>query len=115
MNVFLEPDPLKKQELQEHLTALLPDWFGQPQANAKYAAQAEILDGYIAESEGVRRGLLLLKWSTAVSAEVYWMVVDPAYHRSGVGRAFNSGRNRCCLRTGREVSICGDATSQRPI
>jgi hypothetical protein len=56
MNVFLELDPARKRELQEHLTALLPDWFGQPQSNAKYAAGR-------AEGEGVRRGLLLLKWA----------------------------------------------------
>jgi len=87
MNVFLEPNPARKRELQEHLSAMLPDWFGQPESNAKYAVQAEILDGYIAESEGVPRGMLLLNWSSPVSAEVYWMGVDPAYHRSGLGRA----------------------------
>ena len=86
-NVFLEPDPDRKRELQERLTILLPDWFGRPDSNARYAAQAELLDGYVAESEGVRRGLLLLKWTGPASAEVYWMGVDPTCHRSGIGRA----------------------------
>ena len=49
--------------------------------------QAEILDGYVAESEGVPRGLLLLKQSSPVGAEIYWMAVDPAHHRLGIGRA----------------------------
>jgi N-acetylglutamate synthase-like GNAT family acetyltransferase len=87
LNVFLEPNPARKRELHGQLTALLPDWFGQPKANAKYATQAEILDGYIAESAGVRRGPLWLKWIGPVSAEVFWMAVDPTCHRSGVGRA----------------------------
>jgi GNAT superfamily N-acetyltransferase len=86
-HVFLEPDPARKRELQERLTAMLPDWFGQPKSNAKYAMQAEVLDGYVAESEGVCRGLLLLKYHGSLSAEVYWMGVDPAFHRAGMGRA----------------------------
>lgn len=87
INVFVEPDPKRKRELQERLTAMLPSWFGKPDSNAKYADQAELLDGYVAESDGVRRGLLLLKQSSSAGAEVYWMAVDPMCHRSGVGRA----------------------------
>ena len=86
-NVFLEPDPTRKRELHQRLTAMLPEWFGRPASNAKYAVQAEVLDGYVAESGGARRGLLLLKWTSSVSAEIYWMGVDPAFRRSGVGRA----------------------------
>src|SRR5258708_2133200 len=84
--VFLEPGPRRKRELQERLTSMLPEWFGQPTSNAKYAKQAELLDGYVAESEGEEFGLLLLKWSSPISAEIYWMGVDPARHRSGIGR-----------------------------
>jgi len=83
----LERDPARKRELHNRLTALLPHWFGRPQSNAKYAIEAEILDGYIVESEGVNRGLLLLKYHGALSAEVYWMGVDPTCHRRGMGRA----------------------------
>jgi N-acetylglutamate synthase-like GNAT family acetyltransferase len=85
--VFLETDRIAKRGLQEHLTALLPAWFGQPAANARYAQQAETLDGYIAEIGGVRRGLLLLKSTGATSAEIFWLGVDPTCHRSGIGRA----------------------------
>lgn len=87
MKVFLERDSERKRKLQERLTAMLPDWFGQPKANAKYAMQAEALDGYVAESQGEPLGMLLLKWSGPISAEVYWMGVDPKRHRTGIGRA----------------------------
>jgi ribosomal protein S18 acetylase RimI-like enzyme len=87
LNVFLEPSPKSKRELQERLTASLPQWFGLRNANSKYAMQAQVLDGYIAESGGARCGLLLLKYHSPTSAEVYWMGVDPACHRKGVGRA----------------------------
>jgi GNAT superfamily N-acetyltransferase len=87
LNVFLEPSPVRKRELLERLTAALPQWFGSPTSNSKYATLAEILDGYVAESAGARRGLLLLKYHSPISAEVYWMGINPAYHRQGMGRA----------------------------
>jgi GNAT superfamily N-acetyltransferase len=87
LNVFLEPNPSRKRDLQERLTAMLPRWFGKADSNAKYALQAEMLDGYVAESGGVPRGLLLLKQSSSMGAEIYWMAVEPACHRSGIGRA----------------------------
>jgi GNAT superfamily N-acetyltransferase len=87
LNIFLESSPNRKRELQEQLTAMLPGWFGKADSNAKYALQAEILDGYVAESAGIHRGLLLLKQSSPAAAEIYWMAVDPTYHRSGIGRA----------------------------
>jgi ribosomal protein S18 acetylase RimI-like enzyme len=87
LKVVLEPNPSRKGELQEHLTSKLQDWFGKADSNAHYASQAELLDGYVAEIGDVRCGLLLLKHVSPVSAEVYWLGVDPAHHRSGVGRA----------------------------
>jgi N-acetylglutamate synthase-like GNAT family acetyltransferase len=87
VDVLLEPDPKIRRELQERLTAMLQSWFGKPEANAKYAGQAEVLDGYIAMGDRVPRGLLLLKYHSPSSAEVYWIGVDPTWHRSGIGRA----------------------------
>ncbi len=85
--VRVETDPARKRRLQQHLTSLLPQWFGKPSANAAYAARAETQDGYVAEIAGAARGLLLLEWASPISAEIYWMGVDPDFHRAGVGRA----------------------------
>jgi N-acetylglutamate synthase-like GNAT family acetyltransferase len=99
LNVFLEPSPKRKRELQERLTAELPQWFGLPASNAKYAMLAEILDGYVAECDGTRRGLLLLKYHSQTSAEVYWMGVDPVWHRKGMGRTLvNAAIEDACKR-----------------
>ena len=87
IEVTLNQSPVRKRELQEQLTALLPQWFGKPDSNAAYAKQAEVLDGYIAMSEGAARGLLLLKQTSPISAEIFWMGVDPRHHRAGIGRA----------------------------
>jgi ribosomal protein S18 acetylase RimI-like enzyme len=87
LSIALEADPRRKRQLLEQLTASLPHWFGQPAANQAYVGQAERLPGYVASVDGVSRGLLLLKTHSPVSAEIYWMAVDPQCHRSGIGRA----------------------------
>jgi hypothetical protein len=74
INVFHEPDSLRKRQLQERLTAMLPDWFGRPDSNAKYAMQAEILDGYVAECEGSTLGMLApacLQWSEGMVVRLH--------------------------------------------
>ena len=87
LSISLEADPRRKRQLQEQLTAGLPEWFGQPAANRAYAEQSERLPGYVARVDGAPRGLLLLKTHSPVSAEIYWMGVDRACHHSGIGRA----------------------------
>jgi GNAT superfamily N-acetyltransferase len=73
--------------VQEALTARLPRWFGQAEANRQYAEQAERLEGWTARVGGREVGLLLLKRHSAVSAEIHWLGVDPDHHRQGIGGA----------------------------
>jgi ribosomal protein S18 acetylase RimI-like enzyme len=87
VSIAREEDPATSRRLLEDLTRHLPEWFGQPEANRHYAEQAEILDAWTARIDGNVRGLLLLKRHSAVSAEVYWLGVDPGHHRQGLGRA----------------------------
>jgi GNAT superfamily N-acetyltransferase len=82
-----EKDPALRRRILETLTARLPEWFAQSDANRRYAAQAEILEAWIARIDGRPRGLLLLKRHSPVSAEIHWLGVDPAHHRQGIGKA----------------------------
>jgi GNAT superfamily N-acetyltransferase len=100
--VFLESDAARKRALQERLAAELPAWFGKAEANAAYAAQAEVLDGFVAEFDGVGCGLLLLKNHGSKSAEIYWMAVAPAFHRRGVGHALVDAAAGACRQSGRK-------------
>ena len=70
----------------EALTERLPEWFAQPESNRHYAEQAEILEAWTARIDASVRGLLLLKRHSAVSAEIYWLGVDPDHHRQGIGQ-----------------------------
>lgn len=87
INIRVENDPKIKREILESLTALLPEWFGQPDSNLHYAQQAEILSGWVANVDGKDIGLLLVKDQGPLSAEIFWMGVIPEYHRRGIGRA----------------------------
>ena len=85
--VSIERDPSRKREIHRHLTALLPEWFGQADSNLRYARQAEALAGYVACVDDEARGMLLLKAHSRHSIEIYWLGVDPTWHRAGIGRA----------------------------
>jgi GNAT superfamily N-acetyltransferase len=87
VDIRLENDGQATRALQEALTARLPRWFGRPESNRHYAAQAEILPAYVARAGGRDCGLLLMKRHGAASAEIYWMAVDPDCHRAGIGSA----------------------------
>jgi GNAT superfamily N-acetyltransferase len=87
LTVSLETDPLAKRRLQERLSDRLPEWFAKSESNLKYAAQSERLPGYVAWLDGEPKGLLLYKRHSAVSGEVYWLGVDPRWHRCGIGGA----------------------------
>ncbi len=87
VSIARETDAASSRRVLETLTRRLPEWFGQGQANRHYAEQAKILETWVARIDGQAVGLLLIKRHSPVSAEVYWLGVDPAHHRQGIGRA----------------------------
>lgn len=87
VSIAREEDPAGSRRILETLTGRLPEWFAQGESNRRYAEQAEILEAWVARIDGRAGGLLLIKRHSPVSAEVYWLGVDPDHHRQGIGRA----------------------------
>lgn len=85
--VAREEDPAASRRTLEALIVRLPAWFAQPDSNRHYAEQAELLEAWTARRDGQALGLLLLKRHSDVSAEIYWLGIDPDHHRRGVGQA----------------------------
>jgi ribosomal protein S18 acetylase RimI-like enzyme len=82
-----ENDAARSRRILETLTSRLPEWFAQGESNRHYAEQAESLEAWVARVGGRAGGLLLAKRHSSVSAEIYWLGVDPDHHRQGIGRA----------------------------
>ena len=87
VSIAEEKDAALRRRILETLTARLPEWFAQAEANRHYAEHAEILEAWVAWIDDRPGGLLLLKRHSAVSAEIYWLGVAPDHHRQGIGRA----------------------------
>jgi GNAT superfamily N-acetyltransferase len=87
VSIVEERDPALRRRILETLTARLPEWFAQDESNRQYAEQAEILEAWVARTDGPPDGMLLIKRHSPVSAEIYWLGVDPDHHRQGIGTA----------------------------
>lgn len=70
------------------LLAALPDWFGVESANEAYVRAAGRLPTYLAhDATGSVVGALLTERHFPVTAEIHLLLVEPALHRQGAGRA----------------------------
>ena len=69
------------------ITETIPDWFGQPAANERYAREIGDCDCFLAEEDGTAIGLIALRYHFEHTAEIWWLGVKRDRHRQGAGRA----------------------------
>ena len=65
----------------------LPDWFGLPESNAAYVAGVAECLCFGAFDADQCLGLIALRPHYGTTLEIWWMGVDPAFHRQGIGKA----------------------------
>jgi GNAT superfamily N-acetyltransferase len=73
-------------EICGRLLALVPEWFGLPEANQRHRAIAETHPNVVAHAGDDPVGLLTLIRHSPHAAEIHLMVVHRAWHRRGIGR-----------------------------
>jgi GNAT superfamily N-acetyltransferase len=78
--------PEAASEACSRLIDLLPAWFGLPEFNAAYVAGvAECICHGAFDPSGTCVGLVALRPHFGTTLEVWWMGVDPGWHRQGIG------------------------------
>ena len=71
----------------ERLLGELPEWFGMPESNANYVAEAAHLPTLTALDGDTAVGVCLLREHNPESVEIELLAVTPGRHRAGIGRA----------------------------
>lgn len=69
------------------ITATIPEWFGQPTANERYAREIGNCDCFLARHNDETIGLVALRYHFDETAEIWWLGVKRKHHRTGTGRA----------------------------
>ena len=78
----------------------LPDWFGIPDAKARYVEAAAGLPMLGCRIGADRAGFASLRLHTGFAAEVHVIGVKRRHHRQGVGRALIEAAERFCASRG---------------
>ena len=78
----------------------LPDWFGLPDATARYVEAAADLPMLVCRIGGDRAGFVSLRVHTDFAAEIHVIGVKRRHHRRGAGRALGGAAARYCAARG---------------
>jgi len=78
------------------ITATLPEWFGIPEANERYAegVKNRTSFGILIDEEHV--GMITIEMPFSDNANIYWMGIAKKYHRKGMGGALLKRVEKFC-------------------
>ena len=78
-------DSPSAEQICRDITADLPEYFGIPEANERYAMGVHDRVSFAAAHNGKYVGLLSLEFPFSNNANIYWMAVLWEYQGSGIG------------------------------
>ena len=67
------------------ITATLPEWFGIPEANERYALGVKDRTSFGILINGQYVGMIAIEMPFPNNANIYWMAIAKDYHRKGMG------------------------------
>lgn len=85
LTIAREHDADSREHIVRDILATLPDWFGLPEANARFAAEARDLPMFVARGGGETIGLATIRQHFPATAELHLIAIKPAHHRAGIG------------------------------
>lgn len=86
MKLKIIPYQIPFEQSCRDIIASLPDWFGLPESNAAFLADLKRYPSWVAIENEKVVGVITLREVLSKSYEITFLVVDPTYHRKGVGR-----------------------------
>lgn len=95
---LVNPDLAEK--ICRQLTAILPEWFGIPEANERYAKGCLERTSIAASMGNDYIGLIVLEFPFAENANIYWMAVAKTYHGQGIGKMLLQAAENYCIEKG---------------
>ena len=78
-------DPSCAEKICREITADLPEYFGLPEANERYAKGMEERISFAATYQNQHIGLLTLEFPFPNNGNIYWMAIKREFQGSGVG------------------------------
>lgn len=79
--------PTIAEQLCRQLAVNLPEWFGIPTANERYAKGCLERVSFAAKEDNEFIGLITLEFPFSNNANIYWMAVNRNYHGKHIGSA----------------------------
>ncbi|MBS0289827.1 MAG: GNAT family N-acetyltransferase [Proteobacteria bacterium] len=73
------------EKICRELTAGLPEWFGIPEANERYAKGCAERTSFAAMLDNNYIGMITLEFPFKNNANIYWMAVNRKYHGQNIG------------------------------
>lgn len=97
MNQIVQLKPKEAGLACQSITATLPEWFGIPEANERYAkgVRERLALGYMLSETCA--GLLSLEFPFSNTANIYWMGVKKEVHGLGIGQSLLQSAERLCI------------------
>ncbi len=93
-------NPNLAMKICRQITATLPEWFGIPEANERYAQGMLDRVSFAACLGNDYIGMITLEFPYPNNANIYWLAVEKAYHRKNVGKKLLQTAENYCLERG---------------
>lgn len=98
--VFEVMEPERKRQIAADVLADLPEWFGIPESTAAYVEESAGSPFFAVKADGDAVGFIVLKETSACTAELCVMGVKKRYHRQGFGRQLVGAFKQCARSRG---------------
>jgi ribosomal protein S18 acetylase RimI-like enzyme len=96
-NLYIEIiKPSQAEQLCRQLTTNLPEWFGIPEANERYAKGCKERTSFAAKIGNDYIGMITLEFPFPNNANIYWMAVNRNYQGQNVGSELLLAAEKYC-------------------